>query len=164
MAPRAHGALHRWPPSVVYLTTMLLMTAIFGGVGAAMLISDPSGGTWGIPTVYRDLLPVGDFLLPGLFLAVAFCAFPLVIAFGLAARRQWGWSSWVERQVHRPWPWVGTLALAATLVAWIAVEAALFWQAPDSTMTNLWIMVLALAGALLIGAALPGVRRYCAAA
>lgn len=161
VARPGRSAPARWPPGVVYLTSMLVLSAMFGGIGAFMLISDPTGAAWGIPTVYRDLLPVDDFLLPGLFLLVAFCILPAALAVGLATRWDGPWAQWVEEHTGYPWTWAGTVGLAFGLIAWIAVEVALFSSAPSDTMTNLWVMVLALAGALLIGASLPSVRRYC---
>jgi hypothetical protein len=148
----------------VYLEILLGLTAFFGAVGANMLLTDPSGEAAGIPTVYRDLLPVGDFLLPGLFLLVAYVAVPVFVGYGLITRREWGWTAPIERRVGLHWSWAGVVGLALVMLAWIGIEVVLFWSAPSDIMTNLWVLITALAAALLIGTALPSVRRYCSAA
>lgn len=76
-------------PLPLWILLLWLVFLAFGGLygGIAMLI-DPSGDTMGVD-VLLPLLPVPDFILPGLFLIFGMGLAPLVLVFGLLARPNW---------------------------------------------------------------------------
>lgn len=77
--------------------------------GGTALVVAPSGRLVGLSREPLATTPVGDFLLPGLVLLVAFGATPAVVCYGLAARR--------------PWARRGAVAVGLALLVWILVEA-----------------------------------------
>lgn len=88
-------------------------------VGSAL---DPSGASMGVH-VLLPLLPVPDFVLPGLFLLIVMGLAPLVLTFGLLARPNCPPADALSRWSGHHWAWTGTLALGIVLLAWLAVQA-----------------------------------------
>ena len=81
------------------------VSAVAGGYG---LVSDPTGGTLGIPSDWLQGSPFADYLVPGLILLLVLGVFPLAVAYGL-------WS-------RAPWSWRAAFLVGIALIVWIAVE------------------------------------------
>jgi hypothetical protein len=97
-----------------------------------------------------DELPFPGFTLPGIFLLVAMCVFPVIVVYGLMARPRWrrldplvGWS-------HAHWAWAASLVLGIGLALWLFVQALLIgFSAPIQWFTaflDAMILVTTLAG------------------
>jgi hypothetical protein len=112
-------------PLPLWILLLWLVFLAFGGLygGIAMLI-DPSGDAMGVD-VLLPLLPVPDFILPGLFLIFEMGLAPLVLVFGLLARPNWAWADALTRWSGHYWAWTGTLFLGFLLLLWLAVQAML---------------------------------------
>jgi hypothetical protein len=140
-----------WP--LLFLLVFLGLGGLYGGI--AMLI-DPTGGLLQLTEVL-PLLPVTDYLLPGLFLLFVMGLAPLVLTYGLLARPNWTWVEILFRWSGHHWAWTGTLALSVTLAVWLVVQGLLIgfkWPIQYITaIDGFLILLLALA---------PGVRKYCA--
>jgi len=144
-------------PYTLYLLLFFLLFLAFGGLygGIAMLL-DPSGGLLAMDSLL-PLLPVSNFILPGLFLLVAMGLLPIVLAYALLARPSWDGVGRLFAWPGRYWAWTGTLLLSLVLAIWLLVQGVLIgfqWPIQYATAVNgLLIFLLALT---------PGVRRYCA--
>jgi hypothetical protein len=112
-------------PLPLWILLLWLIFLAFGGLygGIAMLL-DSSGLSMGVDTLL-PLLPVPDFVLPGLFLLFVMGLVPLILTFGLLARPNWPWADALARWSGHYWAWTGTLALGVVLLAWLLVQAIL---------------------------------------
>jgi hypothetical protein len=109
--------LDKRPGTVTALLVLLAVQAagaIGGGIG---LVQDPDDNI-GLPVSLLEGTPFNDYLIPGLILLIVVGLFPLVVLYGLARRRKWGW-------------WLA-VAAGAGLVIWIITEAALLGYLPGS--------------------------------
>ncbi|MCA9933801.1 MAG: hypothetical protein KC415_07760 [Anaerolineales bacterium] len=120
---------------LVFWLVFLALGGLYGGI---TMLTDPSGSSMQMSEIL-PLLPVSDFILPGLFLLFVMGVGPLVLVYGLWTRRSWAWT--------------GTLVLCVVLALWLIVEGVLIgfkWPIQYVTAVNgLLILVFAL---------LPGVR------
>lgn len=112
-------------PLPLWILLLWLIFLAFGGLygGIAMLL-DPSGVLLGMDVIL-PLLPVPDFVLPGLFLLFVMGLVPLILAFGLFARPNWLWADALARWSSHHWAWTGTLALGIVLLTWLLTQAIL---------------------------------------
>jgi len=108
-----------WP--LLFLLAFLGLGGLYGGI--AMLI-DPTGGLLQLTEVL-SLLPVSDYILPGLFLLVVMGLTPLVLTYALLARPNWAWTETLSRWSGHHWAWTGTLALGVILAVWLTVQGLL---------------------------------------
>ncbi|MFC1636470.1 hypothetical protein ACFL5Z_16695 [Planctomycetota bacterium] len=140
-----------WP--LLFLLVFLGLGGLYGGI--AMLI-DPTGGLLQL-TEALPLLPVSDYILPGLFLLVVMGLAPLFLIYALLARPGWAWAEALSRWSGHHWAWTGTLALGITLAVWLVVQGLLIgFEAAIQYIT-------AINGFLIILFALtPGIRRFYA--
>jgi hypothetical protein len=137
-----------WP-----LLALLLFLAFGGLYGGVAMLLDPSGHSLGMDDVLA-LLPIGDFVLPGLFLLLVMGVAPLGVAYGLLLRPAVAAAAPLERLTGHHWAWTGTIVLAAVLAVWLTVQG--FWigfQWPIQFVTA------ANGAAILVLALLPAVRR-----
>ena len=138
-----------WP--LLFLLIFLGLGGLYGGM--AMLI-DPTGGSLQLTEVL-PLLPVSDYILPGLFLLVVMGLAPLFLTYALLARPSWVWAEALSRWSGHHWAWTGTLALGVILAVWLVVQGLLIgfkWAIQYITaMNGLLIILLALT---------PGTRRF----
>lgn len=146
----------RRPLTVWPLLFFLLLLALGGLYGGIAMLTDPTGGSLGLTDVL-PLLPVSDFLLPGLFLLCVMGLAPLVLTYALLARPRWSWAQALSRWSRHHWAWTGTLALGVTLALWLLAQGLLIgfrWPIQYITAIN---------GVLIIALALvPDVRRFYA--
>jgi hypothetical protein len=137
-----------WP--LIFLLLFLAFGGIYGGI---LMLMDPSGESLQVAETL-DLLPVSDFILPGLFLLLVMGAFPIFLAYGLVARPDWPWLDSLFRWSKHHWAWTGTMILVAILALWLIYEGALIGWFPityGTAVTGILILIVAL---------LPGVRNF----
>ena len=85
-----------WP-----LIFILLFLALGGGLyGGITMLIDPTGNRLGVADAL-PLLPVTNFILPGIFLIVVMGLFPLLLTYGLIARPNWPWSVYKLTLLYR---------------------------------------------------------------
>lgn len=130
-----------WP--LLLLLVLLGLGGLYSGIA---MLADPTGGSLGLIDVL-PLLPVSDYILPGLFLFVAMGLAPFVLAYGLLARPRWFWAQKLFRWRRHHWAWTGTIALAVTLAIWLTVQGLLIgfrWPIQYITAANGLLIVLLL--------------------
>ncbi len=140
------------------LTLWLLMIAlIFLGIGGLyggiLMLMDPTGNSIQM-AILLPLLPVHDFVLPGLFLLIVMGLAPIILVYALLALPEWRWATALSRWSGHHWAWTGTVAFGVVLAVWLVVEGLLIgfkWPIQYAT---------AIAGLLIVLlVATPGVRR-----
>lgn len=114
----------RRPLALWLLLFLLLFLGIGGLYGGIAMLTDPTGSSLGLTDVL-PLLPVPDYVLPGLFLFAVMGLAPLLLGYGLLARPTWSWAQTLSHWSGHHWAWTGTLALGVTLVLWLLVQALL---------------------------------------
>jgi hypothetical protein len=142
-------------PAVLWILLFWLLLLAFGGLygGIAMLI-DPSGASLQMTEVI-PLLPVHDYLLPGLFLLGVMGIFPLFLVYGLWFRPKGnrGRSFFSGGRYHPAW--TGTVFLSIILALWLFIQGILIgfkWPIQYTTSVNGLL--------ILIFAFLPSVRNF----
>jgi len=108
-----------WP-----LLFFLLFLALGGLYGGVAMLTDPTGGSLQL-TETLPLLPISDFILPGIFLLVVMGLAPLLLIYGLLVRPEWKWAKRLSRWSGYHWAWIGTLGLGMILAVWLVVEGLL---------------------------------------
>ena len=129
-------------PAVKALLLVEGMCAFFGYLGGVMFFVDPSGKMWGLDFALKSL-PVGDFLLVGLWLFLVYGVGFTFVTYALRTRKPWGW--------------IAAVGLSFVWVVWIAVETYLLGVSP---FIDVWLVPPVLGLILLF---LPTVRRPLAA-
>jgi len=142
------------PPALWILLLWLLFLAFGGLYGGITMLLDPTGKLLQADQLL-PLLPVPNFILPGLFLLFMMGLAPLVLIYALLVRPRWGWLDAFFRWSGHHWAWTGTLILCAVLACWLTVQALMIgFTAPIQ-------FVIAVTGVLiLLFALLPAVRKY----
>jgi hypothetical protein len=139
------------PLTLWFLLFCLLFLAIGGLYGGIAMLTDPTGGSLQLTEVL-PLLPVSNYVLPGMFLLFVMGVTPLVLAYALLARPHWSWAQKLSHWSGYHWAWTGTLALGVTLALWLVVQGLLIgfrWPIQFITAGNgLLIVALALAPAV----------------
>ncbi|MFO7585363.1 MAG: hypothetical protein R6W69_11585, partial [Anaerolineales bacterium] len=109
-------------PLAVWILAFWLLFLAFGGLygGIAMLL-DPSGASMQMDEVL-DLLPVSDYLLPGLFLLLVMGLTPLALIYGLLARPSWPWLQSLLSRTRAHWAWGATVLLGLGLLLWLVIQ------------------------------------------
>ena len=126
-------------PFALWILIFWLVFLAFGGLygGIAMLL-DPSGGSLQMTEVL-SLLPVSNYVLPGLFLLFIMGLLPLFLIYGLLARPNWAWLESFFRQIEYHWAWIGTVILGVVLAIWLIVEGVMIgfkWAIQYVTAVN----------------------------
>lgn len=138
-----------WP-----LIFILFILATGGGLyGGITMLMDPTGNLLGVADTL-PLLPVSNFILPGIFLTVVMGLFPLTLIYGLIARPNWPWVDSFFKWSKYVWPWTATIALVVILYVWLAIEGFLMGFFPITTITAV-IGIL-----ILLFAFVPSVRKF----
>jgi hypothetical protein len=142
------------PVALWFLVFWLLFLALGGLYGGVAMLLDPSGGSLQMADVL-DLLPVPNYILPGLFLLFAMGLAPLFLIYALLVRPDWGWVNGLFPTSKQHWSWMGTLVLVIILAIWLIIEGLLIgfkWSIQYVTAVNgLLILLFAL---------LPSVRKF----
>ena len=137
-----------WP--LIFFLLFLALGGLYGGIA---MLADPTGNLLGVADI-QPLLPVSNFVLPGLFVLIVMGVAPLLIAFGLIACPRWSQIEPLFRWSHHYWAWTSTLGLMAVLALWLIVEGLLIGLFPITYVT-------AIVGVLIVLFALtPGVRDF----
>lgn len=110
------------PFTLWILIFFLLFLALGGAVGAYNFLSDPSGASIGMERELA-LLPVPNYILPGIFLLLVMTLAPLFLTFGLIAKPKISLLQNLVRFAPYHWSWAGTVILGIVLMLWLAVEA-----------------------------------------
>ncbi|MFZ6029209.1 MAG: hypothetical protein ACOYYS_15970 [Chloroflexota bacterium] len=135
------------PFALWILIFWLLFLALGGLYGGIAMLLDPSGASLQMAEIL-PLLPVPDYVLPGLFLLLFMGLAPLLLVSALLVRPAWPWLGPFSRMFGYHWAWTGTMLLALILAAWLAVEGVLIgfrWPIQYVTAVNgLLILVSAL--------------------
>jgi len=139
-----------WP-----LVFFLLFLALGGFYGGIAMLADPTGSTLQVADAL-PLLPVPNYILPGIFLLVVMGLFPLLLSYGLIARPNWAWVDSLFQWSKHYWAWTATLIFVAIIAIWLAVEGLLIGFFPITYITavvGLLILLFTLA---------PGMRKFYA--
>jgi len=142
-------------PFTLYVLIFLLVFLALGGIyGGLSMLFDPSGNSLQVAEIL-PLLPISDFILPGIFLLLVMGFAPLFLAYALLVRLDWAWANMLSRRSHHHWAWLGTIGLGAILVLWLVVEGFMIgfhWPIQYITAVNgLLILIFAL---------VPSIRAY----
>ncbi len=140
-----------WP-----LIFILLILALGGGLyGGITMLIDPTGQLLGVADAL-PLLPVSNFILPGIFLIVVMGLLPLALTYGLIARPNWPWVDSFFKWSNYVWPWTATIVLVAILYTWLAIEGFYMGVFPITYITAVLGLLI------LLFALLPSVRKFYA--
>jgi hypothetical protein len=139
------------------VVALLAFLAIGGFIGGVAFVTDPTGASIGARLTSLEETPISDFLLPGLFLLVVFAIGSVALIAGLLWRPAPHLLGRIDATWHHHWAWVGTIAMGATLVAWIVYELTIF-----SERMVLQPILFVVGIALVALCALPSIRRYYA--
>jgi hypothetical protein len=140
-----------WP-----LVLALVFLALGGFSGGIPLLADPANGGYLEFGDLLPLLPVPDLILPGLFLLVVMGLYPLLLAYALIARPNWGWVDRLFQWSKHYWAWTGSLILVAIIAIWLVYEGWLvgWWPITYATaVIGFFILLFAIT---------PSVRKYFA--
>lgn len=141
----------------IFVWLLIIITAFLGFsavVSGAMLMIAPDGSLMGMPVSTMQGAPFKDFFIPGLILALFLGVFSGIIAFGLWKKPTWRWPNAFNPFKAYHWSWAGSLAIAAIMWIWLAVE--MIWVDYPSLQIACFIW----GGIILLLALLPPVRRY----
>ena len=105
------------PGTAWALMVFLAIQALGATAGGIGLVQDPVNNI-GMPLSMLEGSPFSDYLIPGLILLMVVGLLPVVVLYGLARRRQWGW-------------WLAA-ATGAGLVIWIITEVVLLGYLPGT--------------------------------
>jgi hypothetical protein len=145
------------PPFTLWLLLFFLFLLALGGLyGAVGFLSDPSGAAMGMRNELARL-PVSDYRLPGLFLLIVMCIYPLFLSYGMLRQPRWDLGARLTAWSKSYWAWAGTLILGIVLALWLGLQAGYIgFSAPSQWFTAfLDVMILLLT-------LLPPVRRFFA--
>jgi hypothetical protein len=142
-------------PILLWPLVIVLVSLALGGVsGGIPMVIDPTNGGYLQFADLLPLLPVPDFILPGLFLLIVMGLFPLFLTYALIARPTWRRVDRFFRWSKYYWAWTGTLILVVTIAIWLAYEAWLIGWFPITYFTAIQGLMI------LLFAMLPGVRNF----
>lgn len=112
-------------PISIWLLIFLLLFLGLGGLygGVAMLI-DPSGSLLEL-TDLLSLMPVSNFVFPGLFLFLIMGIAPIVLVYGLLTCPNWRWTLSISSGSKHHWSWTGTVLLGFLLALWLTIQGLL---------------------------------------
>jgi hypothetical protein len=139
-----------WP-----LLFILLVLALGGFYGGIAMLADPTGSSLEADVVLH-LIPIPDYILPGLFLLIVMGVLPLLLVYALFARPKWPWIERLFNWSNHYWAWTGTLTLVGILAVWLVVEGLLIGFWPITYITAFLGLLIFLFSVF------PGVRNYFA--
>jgi len=140
-----------WP-----LVFCLLFLAMGGFSGGIPMLADPANGGYLQFAQVLPLLPVSNFILPGLFLLVIMGLFPILLTYALIVRPKWAWVEAIFKWSNHYWAWTATLIFVGIIAIWLIYEGSLIGWFPITYAT-------AVAGFfILLFVLMPGVRKFCA--
>lgn len=128
-------------------TTVTLLALVLGFLGTSGVAGGIGllGGQIALPREWLAGSPFDSYVVPALSLFAFLGVLPLVVGAGLYARK--------------PWAWPGVVATGIGVLVWFAVQASVVGWGHALQWFYLGVGV-----AILVGAALPSVRRHVGAA
>ena len=140
-----------WP-----LIICLLFLSLGGFSGGIPMLVDPANGGYLQLAHVLPLLPVSNFILPGLFLLGIMGLFPLLLTYALNTRPNWPRVAALFKWSKLYWAWTATLLFMAVIAIWLIYEGSLIGWFPITYAT-------AVAGLfILLFALMPSVRKFYA--
>jgi hypothetical protein len=142
-------------PVLVWLLVLVLFLLSLGGFsGGIPMLADPDSGGYLDFSNMLPLLPVNNFILPGLFLTFFMGLYPLILVYGLIARPVWQLADKLSKWSGHYWAWTGTILLSIGIAIWLGYEGWLVGWWPITYIT-------AVQGVLILLLALfPNVRKF----
>ncbi|MBC8506647.1 MAG: hypothetical protein ISR58_12740 [Anaerolineales bacterium] len=142
-------------PSMLWpLVLVLLFLALGGFSGGIPMLADPANGGYLQFADLLPLLPVSNFILPGLFLLLGMGLFPLILTYALIARPDWPWVDKLFQWSKHYWAWTATLMLVVIIAIWLAYEGWVLGWWPITYATAV------IGFFILLFATMPGVRNF----
>jgi hypothetical protein len=134
----------------------LLFLSLGGFSGGIPMLADPANGGYLQFGDLLPLLPVSNFILPGLFLLGVMGLVPILLSYALIARPNWPRVAALFNWSKPYWAWTATLIFVAMIAIWLTYEGSLIGWFPITYAT-------AVAGFfILMFAMLPSVRKFYA--
>lgn len=150
-----HAKILNRPATLLALLALLVVLGIGGLYGGAALLMEPSGAVLGVDRSLLESVPIGDFLLPGLFLLIVMGLLPLLAAYGAWTLADWSWLQRVNPWRDFHWSWGLARVIAVLLILLIGLEFLMWGNA-----SPLQPIMLAIGLAILVLCGYPSIRRY----
>jgi hypothetical protein len=144
----------RKPFMLWVLILVLILLSLGGFSGGIPMLADPDSGGYLQFGELLPLLPVSNFILPGLFLLGFMGLFPLLLVYGLIARPTWPWVDKLFSWSGHYWAWTAIIFLVAGIAIWLGYEGWLVGWWPITKITA------AQGGLILLIALIPNVRMF----
>jgi hypothetical protein len=112
------------PITLWFLIFFLAFLGLGGFYGGIAMLTDPTGGSLQMADVL-PLLPVPDYVLPGLFLLVVMGITPFFLIYALITRPGWIWAQALSHLTGHHWAWLGTLVVGIGLIVWLSIQGVL---------------------------------------
>ena len=142
-------------PFALWLLSFFLVFLGLGGLyGGIAMLTDPTGGSLQMADVL-PLLPVSNFVLPGLFLLFVMGLMPFFLIYALLTRPNWPWADALSHLTGHHWAWLGTLTVGIVLIVWLSIQGLLIgfkWPIQYITGADGLLIILV--------SLVPGVRKY----
>jgi hypothetical protein len=140
---------------LLWILVIVLISLSLGGFsgGIPMLLDPVSGGYLDFEELL-PLLPVSNFILPGIFLIVYMGLIPLLLVYGLIAKPDWLFFDKLFNWSGHHWSWTGTVIFSIGIGIWLGYEGWLVGWWPITTITAVQ------GGLILLLALVPPVRRF----
>jgi hypothetical protein len=144
----------KYPAALWFLIFWLLILSMGGLYGGIAMLLDPSGGLLQMAEVL-PLLPVPNYVLPGLFLLGLMGVFPLFLIYGLWVRPEGLAGKSLYSPIPYHWSWTGTVSLSIVLALWLSIQGFLIgFQWPIQYFTAMNGLII------LLSAFFPSLRRF----
>ena len=142
-------------PFMLWLLVVCLLFLAMGGFsGGIPMLADPANGGYLQFGELLPLLPVSNFILPGLFLLSFMGLLPLLLVYGLVAKPTWPRVDKIFKWSGHHWAWIGSIFLTAGTAIWLVYEGWLVGWWPITKITAV------LGGLILLIALIPNVRKF----
>lgn len=137
-----------------FLVLVLVLLSAGGFSGGIPMLADPVSGGYLDFEDLLPLLPVSNFILPGLFLTAFMGILPLLLIYGLITKPQWSLFDRLFKWSRHHWAWTVTIILSAGIAIWLAYEGCLVGWWPITIITAVQ------GGLILLIALIPNVRKF----
>jgi FtsH-binding integral membrane protein len=132
---------------MIWIRRLLLLLLLFQGatgiLGGVRLVADPSGEGVGLSLDLLEGSAFSDYLVPGLVLFIVLGVGPLLAAYGVWRRHQWGWTS--------------SFVVGAALIIWLAIQVRIIGYHSEPPLQLVYAVV---ASAIAVLAVLSGRQQH----
>lgn len=112
-------------PAMVYVLMLVLLFLSVGALyGGYHLLTDPSGGSLGMPIAWLEPTGFSDYFIPGLILFTALGVLPLGTVFLLGFQPEWRLMRGLEHRFHVRWVWGLAFGTGLAQIVWIVYQVA----------------------------------------